>query len=156
MRSLYIFLPVIVFVSCIKEKETNIALKLTNNTSHIIELIPYKNGSVFNEGRILLPPNSFHQYPTNSIRGILAGPVIFPPYLDMADSVIVIFDASKKITHFLLSNVPAFPSKYYLRTSERNLGNIKSYNSVISLNNKYRRKFDVEYLFSNQDYLDVQ
>lgn len=155
-RIIFLLSMVTTLVCCTKEKETITSLIIHNNSSKNIEIMPYRNGGIYTPGRLSIPSGSGHSFPSHASRGISKVPVVFPSYLDMTDSIVVVFDGTYRITHLLHDSTTTYPIKHYLKTSVRNLGNLDSYISVITSDKKHKRFFEVKYTFTQQDYLDAQ
>ncbi len=141
--------------SCIKEKQTMSYLKLTNSTGHSIQMVPYKNGTVFTSNVKALSPNSTIELEHNFTRGINEEPVIFNTYVTEVDSIQVIWDSKDTITHLHLAS-DLSSTNHYPISSNRNLFKQGSYKTDITGDTKHSRTWEVVYTFTEQDYLDAK
>lgn len=150
------YLPIIgllFFASCNKDSVTISNTIFINNTSHSISVFGYNNGLLNQESSFDLNANDIKTVFTLNNRGIGEG-LSFGEYFRPVDSFVVIFDNSFKITHYkptLIGNNP----KNYLFGSNRNIYNDSNYTNSIIIDKKFRREWNFEYTFIEQDFLDA-
>ena len=155
-----ILFMITIMVSCKKPKEdegsTRADVYIRNNSTHNIEIRPYNGGDVYQDRIIQLSPGGL-----KTISGLfksgkqLIGSGDVSDYFATADSVVVVFDGSYRITHY--KNTPASPAlKHYIFSSTRNLYNYHSYESTIMEETETFIHYQFIYKFNDQDYLDAK
>ena len=156
MRGILFIAITIIFYSCIKESNTHYVAYLINKTNHVIEIRPFYSGVAPLSNIISLGANETKEIANGNDRGInSAGAGFTSKYFAGADSCVVIFDNTYKITHYV--NTPTLLNlKYYLYTSTRNIENLKSYYAETTDINKHSRENIFKYEFIEQDYLDAK
>lgn len=157
MRCILILLLITYTAACKKESSTRFEAYLINKSGHSIEIKPYFNGFVSTVNIMRLQQNDTLQIADGFYRGISSDSSagFIPKYFAGADSLIVVFDNTYSITHYI--NTPSLlNSKYYLFTSQRNIGNPRSYQMIIKSSSSTFRENEFWYTFTQQDYLDAQ
>ncbi len=154
-KLLLICIYLVVQIGCTKEKSTNTYLYIQNSTQHKIQVIPFKNGIEYTQGKFSLTSQQKLTIGVYSTRGISNIPLAFPEYMNGTDSIRVIYDSTYTITHYLITPV-SYNSKFLLRSSNRNIGNIGNYINTITIDKKYQRSWDMIFTSTEQDYLDAK
>lgn len=155
MKLTCLMLICVLTLSCTRERSTNYVASLYNGTSHNIEIKPYYGGVSPANKKINLGPMESIEIANGFDRGIVDHAGFSSAYLNGEDSVVVIFNNNKTISHYVITPA-SLSNKYYLYTSLRNLGNYKSYEYAIVKDSKQERDVSYKYTFTNQDYLDAQ
>jgi len=142
------------FAGCIKEKSTVSNTIFTNSTSHAIAVNAYAGGQIQSASSFSLSANETKQVFSIRNGGIGIG-CSFGYYNFPVDSFLVFFDSSYSIAHYkftLIGNKP----KRYLYSSKRNIYNDSSYVAHLVYDAKFKREWDLNYTFIEQDYLDAR
>lgn len=153
----YFFLVACVYFlnGCTKEEMTLYYAYLKNTTSHKIEIKPYFGGVASSDKTISLLANETKQIASGFDRGIVGNAGFNSQNLSGSDSLVVVFDNSYSITHYLNTPTSLSP-KYYLFSSNRNLYNKNNYAYSYQDLSKHKRENNYNYNFVEQDYLDAR
>lgn len=144
----------LLLTGCIKEEVTFYYAYLKNKSTHQIQIAPYFNGAVVTAGIISLSPDQEMKISDDGfVRGIATNSGFGSKYI-VGDSLIVTFDGTCSITHYG-NTPPSLAPKYYLFSSNRNIGNKYSY-TLIGVDAKHTRTNSYYYDFTEQDYLDAR
>lgn len=152
MKITLVFLAlVLAFSGCIIEETTTHQAYFTNTTNHRIVIVPFQEGAPLNNKIMLLKADTSINVFIITGRGI-ADPALFQEnYFSEADSVVVTFDSTYSITHYIHTPAHLAP-KYYLPDSDRNLYNKSSYLYTSEDLNKHNRRITYYYSFLVSDY----
>lgn len=143
---IFIILPILMYACCkpIFYSETLI----TNNSTHAIELIPYKDGVELTQQAI-----SCNTSETKKIYG--DGGVSLFDTLD-ADSIYVVFDNAYKNVHYSHESSKTSNNPDVIKVTDvRSLFNVDSYIHRIKEQTKCASGNEYTYTFTEQDYLDA-
>ena len=122
-----LWFALLLFSSCIKEKETTYKAYLINKTSHTIQILFYKKGVVSPEDSIYLNNGDTLKIAEGWRRGVDNGAGFSSNHFGSnEDSAVVIYDDSLKVTHYIItpSNVS---SKFIVYQDNRNIYNGETY-----------------------------
>lgn len=156
MKYLIFILIILSSTSCIKDYNSSYTATFLNTTQHSIKILFYKGGVVYTTDTIKLIPNQQFQFANGSLRGNVTVPGFDSKYFGNSnDSIVVVFDNLYKITHYGIAPT-VLASKYYLFSSNRNIGNPKSYRFVSTAVSSHSHENDHYYDFTEQDYLDAK
>ena len=142
-----------IFHSCEPSRGDALNIKrvyFNNITSHIIKLLPYKNGLVIKDSVKVFLPNSITILESQKYKSLTASTDFDFKYQRVTDSIIVKFDDSKKEKH--LFGEIFLPNKE--RCIETNFGG--AYNVKIIEQRKNFIEVEFTYTFTEQDYLDAE
>ena len=130
----YLFITIIFFYcsGCIKDYRSLYTATFINTTTHSINILFYKNGSVAPADTIKLLQGQEFEFAKGSVWGNVSVPGFTSKYFGSSDdSIIVVYDDLYKITHY--ANTPLQPApKYYLFSSVRNTGLLRCCLKIIS------------------------
>jgi len=140
----------ILLLSCKKEEQTYYSVYIENQSTVSVEIMPFKNGIINSDDRILLSPGSNFKFAEGFDRGINNGGGFDSKYLNGTDSIDVVFNSDKKTIHFM-NNTSTSGNSFYTYNSERNLGNWQSYKMEVTDDSKFRRTIIYTYVFSDLD-----
>ena len=155
MKMLFALITISLIPSCTKESITIYYAYLKNTTMHKIEMKPYFSGVVRNDKVVTLLAGEVKQIADGSYRGIGNQAIFLSEYMTGADSLVVVFDDMFPIIHYGITP-PSTAPKYYLFTSNRNVGNSKNYKLETRDLNKHKRENTFTFYFIEQDYLDAR
>ena len=154
----YLFITIIFFYcsGCIKDYRSLYTATFINTTTHSINILFYKNGSVEPADTIKLLQGQEFEFAKGSVWGNVSVPGFTSKYFGSSDdSIIVVYDDLYKITHY--ANTPSqLAPKYYLFSSLRNIGNSLSYRFVSTPISRHNNNNAHYYDFTEQDYLDAK
>ncbi|MBI5857613.1 MAG: hypothetical protein HZB42_08170 [Sphingobacteriales bacterium] len=151
------YISIFMLTGCTKDKSTNYYSYFENKTNHKIVVTPYLSG-------IIYPQNITRLNPGDKVlrtQGTVDGLTKITPISEYVgngnerDSILVTFDDSISITHYITLPV-AVARKYYLYSSNRNLWNRNSLNINVTILSKFKWKTEALYQFVEQDYLDAK
>lgn len=151
----FIFTIVLFFlISCGKEEVTFSSLNIYNETKYKITIIPYFNGVIKSNNIINLSPFENKELESLTQKGLSDRPIIFYDHLKLVDSFIVKYDDTIYKIHNGLDSF-ILNKKVYNLQSNRNLFS-NSYSTRKTENTKTRRKWEISYSFTEQDYIDAK
>lgn len=133
LKLLMVFLLISILASCIKDKVTQFEAYLINNTTLIVEILPYKSGFVKAIDTIRIYPGDTIQIGDGYEYDDIKYPHFFSEALaiEKNDSIEVIFNDTYSVLHYVDTSEISVANKYYLFEDERNIINRNNYKFIM-------------------------